>query len=81
MKPETAQEDAARPEALAMLKAVRELRALRPPCWRFHHHGLASHIVTVDGSLHAVCGQCATALRVDQEIARQRETRAAMRRR
>lgn len=76
---EYAEEGHERRGGRAMVEAMRALKRLRPPCWRIGSHGIATRIVTIDGELHAVCGDCARNLRLDQRVARQREDRARMR--
>jgi hypothetical protein len=81
MKLEYAREHEERPLATAMLRAVYDLKRLQPPCWRQVSHGRVSTVLRIDGVPHAVCGACARAIKLDDEIARQRETYRRMTRR
>jgi hypothetical protein len=82
MRKEQAREGVNRPaRVVAMLKAIEQLRTLRPPCAN-HQNETASHVITdASGNLRAVCAMCAAAERLDRRIAAQREEVAAMRRR
>jgi hypothetical protein len=60
------------------LKAIKQVFALKPPCWRRKSHGTAMAIVTIDGEWHAVCRACAAEVRLDRRIARLKEERSRM---
>lgn len=63
----------------AMAAACKQLKALSPPCWRYAHHGPASHIVEIDSELHAICSMCAQQIAIGRQVQRQKKARAAMR--
>jgi hypothetical protein len=61
----------------AMVKALTQLRQLRPPCWRCQRT-VASCVATIDNEYHAICSTCAQQHALNRQIARQRQVRAAM---
>lgn len=65
-----------------MLRAINELRRLRPPCSRCRRSE-ATRVIGLggDGEPAAVCAHCADAAQLDRRVEQQRATREAMRRR